>query len=119
MDEITQVKIKFRKEQWTKLIAECQASGMGIKSWCQQNNIKESSYFYWLKQIRKDACQQQLPVPSKDSKPIEFAKLPIDTRPTQSLSTVTIHLPIATVEVREGASQETLETVLQALKNIC
>lgn len=119
MDEITPVKIKFRKEQWSKLIVECQNSGMTVRSWCKQKNLKESSYYYWLKQIRKEVCEKHLPAPTVNQKPVEFAKLPFETRAMQAVGSVTIHLPIATVEVKDGTSQETLETVLQALKNIC
>lgn len=119
MDEITQIKVIFRKEEWSKLITECQNSGMTIKNWCEQKNLKESSYYYWLKQIRKEACINQLPAPHVNQKLVEFAKLPVEARPIQAVSSVTIHLPVATLEVKEGASQETLETVLKALKNIC
>ena len=34
MDEVTLVKTLFRKEQWKKLIFECQSSGMQVKDWC-------------------------------------------------------------------------------------
>ena len=42
MDEITPVKTKFRMEQWKLLIQDQQASGMSIKAWCQQTQIKET-----------------------------------------------------------------------------
>ncbi|OEH84512.1 hypothetical protein BHU72_09920 [Desulfuribacillus stibiiarsenatis] len=119
MDEITQVKIQFRKEQWSKLIRECQDSGMTVRNWCKQKSINEASYYYWLKKIRKEACKQRLSITHVDQKPVEFAKLSFDTRPTQTLGFITIHFPIATVEVKEGTSKETLETVLLALKSIC
>ena len=49
MDEITPVKTKFRMEQWTQLIQDQRSSGMTVKVWCQQNLVKETSYYYWLK----------------------------------------------------------------------
>lgn len=119
MDEITQTKIQFRKELWSKLIMECQDSGMTVRTWCKQKNLNEASYYYWLKKIRKEACEQRLPASHVNHKPVEFAKLSFHTRPTQAIGCITIHLPVATIEVKDGTSQETLETVLQALKNIC
>lgn len=120
MDEITQVKIRFRMEQWMTLIKECQDSGMSVKSWCQQNDIKESAYYYWLKRIRREACAQQLPaVQPENRKPVEFAKLQVDTGTAGTSAAVIIHLPSATVEVKEGTSQKTLEVVLLALKALC
>lgn len=120
MDEITQVKIRFRMEQWIPLIKECQASGMSVKSWCRQNDIKESAYYYWLKKIRRKACAQQLPaVQSENQKPVEFAKLRVDAGTSGTDIAIVIHLPSATVEVKEGTSQKTVEAVLMALKALC
>jgi len=120
MDEITQVKVRFRMEQWMPLIKECQASGMPVKSWCQENDIKESAYYYWLKKIRRKACAQHLPdVQTENQKPAEFAKLQVDTGTTGTGAAVIIHLPSATIEVKEGTSQKTLEAVLLALKALC
>ncbi|RNC27930.1 MAG: hypothetical protein AWM53_02096 [Candidatus Dichloromethanomonas elyunquensis] len=120
MDEITKVKIQFRMEQWMPLIKECQDSGMSVKSWCRQNNVTESAYYYWLKQIRRKACALQLPVVQPESqKPVEFAKLQVETGTSRTGVAVIIHLPCATVEVKEGTSQKTLEAVLLALKSLC
>lgn len=120
MDEITQVKIRFRMEQRMMLVKECQASGMSVKTWCRQNDIKESAYYYWLKQIRRKACAQQLPaVQPENQKAVEFAKLRVDAGTAGTGVTVIIQLPSATVEVKEGTSQKTLESVLLALKVLC
>ena len=120
MDEVTQVKNQYRMEQWTQLIKECQFSGLPVKTWCTQNDVRESSYYYWLKKLRKDAYQQQLPTTQKDiPKPVEFAKVQVNTpRPIHQAAMI-IHLPFATIEVIEGTSQKTVEAVLAALKNIC
>ncbi len=107
-------------KQWMSLIKECQASGMSVRSWCRQNDLKESAYYYWLKRIRQKAYAQQLPaVQPVNQKPVEFAKLQVDTKTTKTESAVIIHLPSATVEVKEGTSQKTLEAVLLALKALC
>jgi hypothetical protein len=47
----TQTKVLFRREQWKKIVAECQASGLPVKTWCHQNGFKEQSYYYYLKKI--------------------------------------------------------------------
>ncbi|WP_303862798.1 transposase [Alkalibaculum bacchi] len=120
MDEITQVKNRFRLEQWTQLIKDYQSSDMTVKAWCEQNGVKQQSYYYWLKKIRKAACGH-LPATQtqvKHSTPTEFAKLQV-TPPNHVQAAVIIHLPYASVEVAEGTSRETIEAVLVALKNIC
>ena len=119
MDEITQVKVQFRMAQWMKLIKECQDSGLSVKSWCRQNDVKESGYYYWLKKIRKEACKQLPAVQPERQEPVEFAKLQVDTGITGNSTAVIIHLPSAKVEIKEGTDQKTIEAVLLALKAIC
>ncbi len=119
MDEITYVKGKFRKEQWEKLITDCQRSGLNVDDWCIQNNISRHAYYYWLRKIRKQACESILPVFHKEEKTVDFAKLEVQTTKNDTHAAVIIHLSYAKLEVIEGASQQTVEAVLLALKNIC
>lgn len=39
MDEVTYMKTKFRQEQWEKLIADCQNSGLKVDEWCEKNKL--------------------------------------------------------------------------------
>ena len=50
MNKVSQVKSSIRKERWLSIIKECQSSGMTIRAWCKQNNIKEATYYRknWL-----------------------------------------------------------------------
>ena len=57
MDDVTAAKMNFRKEQWKQLILERQASDFSINNWCQQHGFKRTTYFYWLRRIRQEACQ--------------------------------------------------------------
>lgn len=119
MDEITYVKGKLRKEQWEKLITDCQSSGLNVDDWCIQNHISRHAYYYWLRKIRKQACGSILPVFHKEEKPVAFAKLEVQATKNDTHAAVIIHLSSAKLEVLEGASQQTVEAVLLALKNIC
>ena len=118
MDRVTQAKTQFRLEQWKKLIADCQASGMPVCAWCKQNNVSEPSYYYYLKRIRKQALEN-LPVTVPEEKLVSFKKLEVQTPIADTQAAVIIHLPSATIEVRNGTSQQTVEAVLLALKSIC
>lgn len=57
MDQVTQVKTQLRLEHWKQLIAECQASGMSVSSWCKENDVSEPSYYYYLKRLRQQTIQ--------------------------------------------------------------
>lgn len=118
MDEVTLVKTQFRKELWEKLILECQGSGMKVEDWCAQHDVTKHAYYYWLRKIREEACEN-LPEVREQRKPVSFKKLEVTPPVPDTEAAVMIHLPSATVEVREGISQRTIETVLLALRNIC
>ena len=49
-----------RMNEWRQLIHERQQSGLSVRAWCQQNGIRENSYYYWLRIIREEAlCEAE------------------------------------------------------------
>jgi len=59
MDPIKQTKNQYRLEEWQAIIKGQRASGESIRTYCQNNGIKEASYYYWLKKIRKTAMEEK------------------------------------------------------------
>ena len=120
MDQVTQTKILFRREQWKKIIAECQDSGLPVKTWCDRNGFKEQSYYYYLKKIREQEMKNlPVSVPNVKEEPVIFKKLEVSTPIPGTQAAVVIHLNATAVEIHNGATQQTVEAVLLALKNIC
>ena len=97
MDQVTQTKVLFRREQWKKIIIECQASGLPVKTWCDQNGFKEQPYYYYLKIVREQEIKK-LPeaLPEPMEKPVLFKKLEVQT-PINTQAAVIIHLPAASL----------------------
>ena len=116
LDHITKTKCNFRMEQWRKIIADCQNSGLKVDEWCEQNGVSRNSYYYWLRKIREKACQsvssELLPVTNEST----FAKLELNNIQGNSHPAVVLRFGYATIEVMEGTSIETLEAVLSTLK---
>jgi hypothetical protein len=85
---------------------------------CEKNQVSLHTYYYWLRKIRKKACESVLPAMSKQNTPVSFAK--VELQPHQSYAAaITIQFQSATIEVRDGTSTQTIEAVLTVLKNIC
>jgi transposase-like protein len=118
MDEVTLAKTQFRREQWKKLILDCQNSNMKVDDWCARHDVTKHAYYYWLRKIREEACED-LPAVQEQSKPVSFKKLEITSPVPNTQAAVIIHLSSATIEVYDGTSQQTVEAVLLALRNIC
>ena len=118
MDQVTLVKNQYRLEQWTRLIQDCQSSGMRVDDWCEANGVTHHAYYYWLRKVRKAACQD-LSVTSKMESSAHFQQLEVQAPTANTQASVIIHLPSATLEIQNGATQQTVEAVLLALKSIC
>lgn len=37
---------------WRDRITECHQSGQSVKAWCEQNGLKSSAYYYWIKRFK-------------------------------------------------------------------
>ena len=121
MDKVSIVKSQVKLEHWRRLIAECQASGMQVKQWCIQNNVSKDQYYYWLRKVREISVEC-LPVsrnelPAKEH--VDFKRLEVQAPVTAMTPAVIVHLPQVTIEIPEGISQQTVETVLLALRTVC
>ena len=55
---IQEAKRTARIIEWRQLIYERQQSGQSVRAWCQQNGIRESSYYSWLRIIREEALRE-------------------------------------------------------------
>ncbi|MEG2482115.1 MAG: IS66 family insertion sequence element accessory protein TnpB [Lachnospiraceae bacterium] len=120
MDQVTQTKVQFRREQWKKIITECQSSGIPVRTWCDQHGFKEQSYYYYLKKIREQELSNlPISIPVAKEETTFFKQLEVNTPVVNTRAAVIIHLPSASLEIQNGATQQTVEAVLLALKNIC
>ena len=76
---------QYRYDRWVGIISERNASGLSIKDWCRQNNVKVTSYYYWLKKIRHSIVETLDPDDQKD----EVTFVPMLSQPkTNELSHV-------------------------------
>ena len=91
---------------------------MKVDDWCEANGVSHHQYYYWLRKVRKAACQE-LPAVGSPGEMTSFKKLEVQSPLSNTRAAVIIHLPAATLEIQNGASQQTVEAVLLALKSIC
>lgn len=86
-------------------------SGMTVKEFCNQHEITETSYYYWLRKIRAAAIQEQLPQFVELPAPEETAVDVIDT------SGVVIELHGVKIHVVNAGCRNTLAMVLEVVSN--
>lgn len=108
MDQVTKVRTYLKREQWKSLISECQSSG-----------IIEQTYYKNLKKLREEICESLPATLDLSAKPTVFKKLEVQSPISGTQAAVIIHLPNASLEIQNGATRQTVEAVLLALKSIC
>ncbi len=104
MDKVTLVKREVASAEWAERIRVCRNSGTTIARWCEANRINPKTYYYHLRKLREQICEQ-VPVPIQVSteKPVSFA---VTIRDASGIS----------VEIADGTSSDTISAVIRALK---
>ena len=109
-----QVARQYRLEKWSSLITERQNSGLNVREFCKERNIKEHIYYYWLKRIREAACKSMPTVSAPVFAPVTLAEVKI---PDQ-LKKLTLNYAGISLDVYESTSPDLLKNTLLLLKQI-
>ena len=89
-----------KREYWSKLIAEQEASGQTIRAFCKERGVADQALYSWRKRLRK-------------IEPVQFALL------KTVAGTATLELLLAGGErlrIANGVDAATLRLVLDALR---
>ncbi len=122
MDQVSKVRKVIKREQWKTLISDCQSSGMTVRDWCLENGIKEQTYYRNLKVLRQemiDSLPAPVNIPEETDTSTVFRKLEVTPPLPLTGAAIIIRLPQATLEIADGASQQTIQAVLLALQTVC
>lgn len=126
MDKITH---DVRRSRWMNIIEQCQnrSAGKSATKWLNENSINEKSYYYWLRQVRKETYEQMKTVPElpsvQDSSQVTFAELPIsmsktfDEPSSMIQPSVVIRTSTATIALSNEISDRLLSRILQEVSN--
>ena len=102
MNEIALVKKQVIEAEWSEKVRRCRESGLTVYEWCRQNSINPKTYYYHLRKIRKEICEQ-IPVP-------------VMTVPKESHS-VKISIGDMIAEIPEGISEQMMTSLIRAMRN--
>ena len=102
MDKIALVKKQVIETEWAERIRQCRESGLTVSEWCKENGINLKTYYYHLRKLRKEICEQ-IPVP-------------VMTVPEERTS-VKISIGDITAEIPEGISEQMMTSLIRAMRN--
>lgn len=102
MDKIALVKKQVQKAEWAERIQQCRESGLTVSEWCRENGVNSKTYYYHLRKLRKEICEQ-IPVP-------------VMTVPEET-ACVKISIGEVTAEIPEGISEQMMTSLIRAMRN--
>lgn len=130
---------KVKMMQWAELIRQANDSPLDRTTWCKENAVSLSSFYYWQRRIRKYALNQML-APAKQQTLLpdaahESASIHEDcyeiTLPSLMSSqshpkditnspkgTISIRYGDFSIDVEEGFSADALSSVLKVLNHV-
>lgn len=103
-------------QEWRQRILEQKSSGLSVRKWCADENIRESRYYYWLQVLRREEMAQRKPVITHG-----FAELRLDESvvgPIEMKSSgicAVIRGQNLSLEIHNGADPMTLDVAMRAL----
>lgn len=92
-----------RLAYWTDAVTRCRNSGLTVRAWCDQEGIREKTYYYWQRKIFKVACEQT-----------EFVEVPCSGVVQSVVAEVSVNG--ITAAVHSGADAVTLKNLIAAMK---
>lgn len=116
MSKEVAVRQQASMNQWALIIKEQRASGMTVRSFCNDRGLSWHAYYYWLRKIREALLDNNQPGSEQRTFvempcPNESAKSPVD-------GSIAMHIGAATLELRGNVSSSSLRTALQLIKEL-
>ncbi len=123
------------REEWYSVIQECRSSGLPDKVWCREHGISSSSFYYNIRQLRKQA--RSIPLSQSVKKPAPVLQevvplqlveeIPDDCAPSHEFTrrpegitpSVCISNGDITVTCMSDAPASLISSIIQALRTRC
>jgi len=123
----------IRLAQWRQIIMECNRSSITKREWCKQNGVREKSFFYWQRKIRKMAADSlgasiaSLPAAMPDNNPGKFVEVPMHTAssgldgneamPSRISPELMVQVNDCRIFVTSSIHESTLKTVMKVIRD--
>ena len=111
MDKIATVKNKVKYAEWITMVEDCRNSGLPVRVWCKENFVGYKTYYYRLRKLRSMFIEEH-----KEELMPEIAPLPVAPQQSIVSSNITIHIDGMSIDIPGGTSEDTIASLLRAVK---
>ncbi|WFA07858.1 hypothetical protein [Tissierella sp. Yu-01] len=118
MTTMKAAKHEIQKEQCREMIRRHKQSGLPIRQWCEENNISQGKYYYWLRVIRQESLIQAGTLAVSGQTHFAELKKTIEqnSQSTHNGTCAVLRSNGNEVEILNGADPITLESILKILR---
>jgi hypothetical protein len=94
-----------REQQWRELVSEWRASGLSVREFCSQRQLREANFYSWRRELQQRDAR---PAPAS---PLAF--VPVTVTSTKAM--VEVRCPSGHVVAVTNADRDTLRQLFAAL----
>jgi hypothetical protein len=106
-----------REDHWRRIVARQPASGLSIRAWCEQQGVKEASFYAWRRTLAQRVVDREAAVKQP---PAQLVALDVAGSAHSRVSVVPLQLVMADlrIEIGPGFDDDTLRRVLVVLREV-
>lgn len=118
-----------KSDLWMDRIMECRNSGLSDLRWCEENNLKPPTFYYWVKKLRIERSTSHMQQPELSLRrsttpsvvPIRVLEEVYENtyQDTQMDTAVIIQMDSITLQIQNNATQAVIQNTIQALRHLC
>ena len=106
----------IRSQQWAAIIKDRIESGLKVTDYCELHHLSKTQYYYWLKKIREQVIETQMPQLVEIQQPLPAA-LPKKESISGFVPEMTINIGNIKLDVNSNTSPDLIKMVLGVIAN--
>ena len=119
--DVMEIRQRVSRDTWQSRIHDCRSSGLTISAWCEQHNIRESTYYYWLRKLRQELVVSKS-IDSRDLANPSFCEIDLadsHVGATEGVTALKLQLPGLLLEISSSANPQEIRVAYSVLKSLC
>ncbi len=114
-----ELKHMARIAEWKEKVGACRSSGQTVRSWCQEEGIAIKTYYYWEKEVLREAGEQAAGLEKSRNRFVEIPALPErgEAGGREPALAAKLRIKSGELEIYAGAETATVEMLVRVLRD--
>lgn len=108
---------QIRIKQWSEIIHDCKESGLRVDEYCEIHSISRNKYYYWLREIKKQALESCSPQIVELQPPVGIEQEVLHSSENEFNTEIIINVRGASICINSATPLELLARVMGVITN--